>query len=262
MNRESMTTETNETNEFYDAVAEHYHLFFRDWRATMERESAYFRRAFRDCGVKSVLDASCGPGTQAIGLAMHRMKVVAADPSPKMLESARAKAADFKVADKVTFVQTDFLSLPGAVNGPFDAVITKGNALTHLLNDADILAALRNFYALLRPGGTVVVGIRDFDLLLEDRPRFVPGQIHDEDTKRDFILFDVWDWNDGPPVTVVFNKFIVSGKGDDYVAKRYPVTYRALRRAELEALMTEAGFVNIKTESQLWEIVTIAQRPE
>jgi hypothetical protein len=40
------------------------------------------------------------------------------------------------------------------------------------------------------------------------------------------------------------------------------VTYRALRIEELEAMLAEVGFADIKTESQGWELLTKAIRPE
>ncbi len=256
-----MQTVRNDTNTYYDALADHYHLFYRDWHATLQREGNTLRRAFRDRNVKTVLDASCGPGTQAIALARLGYEVTGADPSFHMLLKAREYALQYEVADDITFVRAGFLELPYALVGPYDAVITKGNSLPHLLTDGEITQALHNFYRLLRPGGTLIIGIRDFDFLLEDRAQFIPRYAHTDDPSEDHILFDVWDWDDGPPVTVVFNTFIVTGKGDDYHVTKYPVTYRALRRKELESMLTEVGFVDLKGETQLWELVITTTKP-
>ncbi|HRE48715.1 MAG TPA: class I SAM-dependent methyltransferase [Aggregatilineales bacterium] len=254
-----------DTNAFYDAIAGDYTYFYRDWQATLEREGGALRRIFREKGgaggIKTVLDASCGVGTQAIPLARFDFEVTAADPSPKMLAKARENAAAFGVLDDITFLTADFLSLPTKLVSGFDAVITKGNALPHLISDAEILAALRGFYSLLRPGGIVLIGMRDFDILLEDRPRFIPRHVHDE-AAREVILFDLWDWRDTDPITVTFNTFIVSGKGDQWSVTRHPVLYRALRRAELEALLAEAGFADIQTQTQTWELVITGRKPE
>ena len=257
--RTQPTLDTNDTNEFYDAVADHYHLFYRDWRAAVDREGSTLRRIFSARGVRTVLDASCGTGTQTIALARLGFTVTAADISAAMLDKARENAAHFRVTNKIKFAHVSFLELGRAFDAPFDAVISKGNALPHLISDDDIKSALRHFYALLKPGGTLIIGIRDFDLLLEDRPRFVPGQFHDDGEQN--ILFDIWDWDDGPPVTVTFNKFIVSGQGETYQAKKHAVKYRALRRAELEAMLAEIGFIDLKVESQHWELVFTAARP-
>ena len=251
----------NSTNPFYDAVADQYHLFFRDWAATVDREGMTLRRLFKDRDVARVLDASCGTGTQAIALAKLGFEVTAADPSQNMLLKAMEHAHDYGVANKMVITRASFLELPQVVTGPFDAVITKGNALSHLLTDVEILQALSNFYALLRPGGTVLIGIRNFELLVEDRPRFVPRHVHVDENENENILFDVWDWDDGPPVTVTFNTFIVSGKGNSYKTTKHAVTYRALLPNELEAMMIRTGFTNIEMGEDRWELVINARKP-
>ena len=90
--------------------------------------------------------------------------------------------------------------------------------------------------------------------------RFVPRQIHDDDEEQ-HILFDIRDWDDGPPSTVTFNTFVVSGNGDEWRAGRHPVVYRALRKSELWALLEEVGFVDIVASEHLWEIIYTARRP-
>jgi glycine/sarcosine N-methyltransferase len=256
--------DANETNSFYDAIADHYHLFFRDWQAVMQREGSALRRVFRAANageIGKVLDASCGTGTQAISLAALGYEVTAADASQAMLQKAQANAKAQNVADDMTFINVDFLGLRKALTGHYDAVVSKGNALPHLLTDDELRAALQNFYDLLRAGGLVAIGIQDFDLMLEDRPRFVPRQVHLDDPERDVILFDIYEWEDTEPVRVKLNTFIVSGKEDAYTANRFGVTYRALRRAELEAMLAAVGFTQIKVESQTWELLFTAQKP-
>ncbi len=250
---------SNDTNQFYDAVADHYHLFYRDWQAALDREGIVLRRKLAACKAETVLDASCGPGTQALALARLGFKVTAADINQTMLDKARANARRFKVADKITFVHAGFLELGYALDHKFDALVTKGNALPHLLTDGEIKTALHHFHKVLKPGGLLIIGIRDFDMMDEDRARYVPGQFHD-DPDEQHILFDIWDWDDGPPTTVTFHKFIVSGLGDDYRVQKNSVRYRVLRRAELEAMLTEVGFTNISIEVQNWELVFAATR--
>ncbi len=253
----------NDTTDFYSAVADHYHMFYRNWEATLDREGATLRRPLNAANVKTVLDASCGTGTQSIALARLGFVVIATDVSQKMIDRARINAARFKVADKIKFGRYGFLDLAHAFKSGtvFDAVITKGNSLPHLLTDAEISAALRNFFELLKPGGVLIVGIRDFDFLIEDRPRFIPGQFHDNPDQQ-HILFDIWDWHDGPPITITFNKFMISGHDAEYTVRKDVVRYRALRRAELEAMLTDAGFVDLKVEQQHWELVFTASRPD
>ena len=77
----------------------------------------------------------------------------------------------------------------------FDVVISCDNSITHLLTDEDILLALRQMYACVRPGGGCVVTVRDYAheargvgivkpygvrkpvLQISDGARFGPGKV-------------------------------------------------------------------------------------
>jgi glycine/sarcosine N-methyltransferase len=251
----------NNTDEFYDAIAEFYPLFYRDWETQMEREGLGLRSIFRGKGITRILDASCGAGVQAVPLAGLGFEVVAVDPSAGMLRKAHEIAAQYGVEDRIEFLRGDFLTLPEIVSGQFDAVITKGNSLPHLLLDSEIELALRHFHALLRPGGLLVIGMRDFGPFMEDRPRFIPGFTHTLDDDSEFITFDLWDWADGPPVIATQNLFIVQGKGADYKTIKRQVRYRPLSTDEVKVVLLETGFVEIIDQPNRTERVLVAQKP-
>ncbi|MBN1563856.1 MAG: class I SAM-dependent methyltransferase [Anaerolineae bacterium] len=251
----------NDTTHFYDDIADDYHLLYRDWDSQLEREGLNLRRFFRPHGVKTILDASCGPGTQAIALAQLGYDVTAADPSAGILDRAQKNAAAYDVADKITFVQSDFQNLHNNVKGPFDAIMTKGSSIPHLLLDEQIEETLLIFNELLRPGGLLLIGLRDFETLIEDRPRFLPGRIHDGPEEQ-IITFDVWDWDDGPPITVTVNSFIVRGSGETYRATKRPVVFRALTADEVEVVMSEVGFEHIEAQQDRWELIMTGTKPE
>lgn len=251
----------NDTTEFYNAVADDYRLWYRDWESALEREGLNLRRILRPHNPRTILDASCGPGTQAIALARLGYDVTAADPSAGLLARARQNAAQHNVVDRIQFVQSDFQNLHNKVTGPFDVVLTKGNAIPHLLRDDQIEETLLIFHELLRPGGALLIGMRDFEPLLEDRPRFMPGRVHDGPGEQ-VITFDVWDWDDGPPVTVTFNSFVVRGRGTSYNVTNKPVIFRALTAEEVEVVMLEVGFEDIQAQRDRWELVMTATKPE
>lgn len=255
-----MTSKTNDTTAFYDAFAEDYQFSYRDWDTELEREGLNLRRYLRPHHVATVLDASCGPGTQAIALARVGYTVTAADPSQRLLERAAENAAAKDVAGRITFIQSDFQSLHHHLDQPFDAIITKGSSLPHLLYDDQIEETLLIFFELLRPGGVLLIGMRDFELLLEDRPRFLPGRVHDEPNEQ-VITFDIWDWDDGPPITVTANRFLVRGHGDTYRVNKYPVTFRALTAEELEVVISEVGFQDFEAQRDRWEMLMKAIKP-
>ncbi|MAS34315.1 MAG: hypothetical protein CL610_09930 [Anaerolineaceae bacterium] len=257
---ECMTT-SNDTTHFYDAIAEYYPLFYRDWQTQLEREGLGLRAIFRNKGVTRVLDPSCGAGTQAIALAQLGFQVVATDPSPGMLRKAQEIAAQFELRGELEFHRADFISLEDVVSGPFDAVVTKGNALPHLLTDDEIELTLHTFYELLRPGGVLVIGMRDFGPFMEARPRFIPGFTHTLDDDREFITFDIWEWQEGPPVIATQNLYIVQGKDDDYDTTRRQVIFRPLSTDEVKVALLEAGFDEISDQPDRSERVLVARKP-
>lgn len=252
---------TNDTTAFYDAVAEYYPLFYRDWQTQLEREGLGLRAIFRNKGITRVLDPSCGAGTQAVALAQLGFDVVAADPSPGMLRKAQEIAEQYSLRGSLEFRQTDFAHLPHLVEGPFDAVVSKGNALPHLLTDEEIEYTLHTFFDLLRPGGVLVIGMRDFGPFMEARPRFIPGFIHTLEDGSEFITFDIWEWQDGPPVIATQNLYIVRGTADHYDTIKRQVIFRPLSTDEVKVVLLEAGFEDITDQPDRTERVLVARKP-
>jgi glycine/sarcosine N-methyltransferase len=250
---------------YYDALSKHYHLLYRDWESALEREGMVLRRWFQDRGVVTVLDASCGNGTQAIALAQIGYRVLASDPSAGMLEQAMRNAATYDVADRISFLQAGFLDVAQMIDssGALDAIVTKGGAFPHLITDEEIEDTLHGFYRLLRPGGTLLIGMRDYEPLLQERPRFMPGRIHDpeENAGEEIIVFEIWDWDDGPPLTITINYFIICGDGGNYETHRYPVKVRALTADEVQVVLMEAGYTDVEIIRDRAELVLICTKP-
>jgi ubiquinone/menaquinone biosynthesis C-methylase UbiE len=99
-----------------------------------------------------LLDAGCGTGCSTAALAeiAPAADIVAVDASRKMLDAAQAK----RWPRPVRFVHSPIERLAEHdVNGPFDGIF----AAYLVRNLADRDKQLREFRALLRPGGTLVV---------------------------------------------------------------------------------------------------------
>ena len=252
----------NSTNQFYDVIAEYYPYFYRDWQTQLEREGLGLRAIFRNKGIQRVLDASCGIGIQAVPLAQLGYEVVATDPSSGMLRKAHEVAERYKVLDKIIFERTDFLNLLDTVKGPFDAIITKGNVLPHLILDEEIETTLHIFYELLRPGGILVIGMRDFAPFMETRPRFLPGFIHDLDDHGELITFDIWEWEEGPPIIATQNLYIVkSVDGKRYETIKRQVSYRPLSTDEVKVVLLEAGFGDYEDRPERTDRIIVTRKP-
>ena len=231
--------------EFYDHLAPYYHLIFADWDAAVARHGRILDRLIRrELGTErklSVLDCSCGIGTQAIGLALQGYAVHATDISRQAVECARQAAARFGVT--VAFGVADFRSLERDVADTFDVVLTCDNALPHLLTEDDLRLAARSMYGRLKAGGLLLANIRDYDKILHERPTSDPTRVFDAPSGRR-ITFQVWDWApDGRTYTL--GHFIVRQVNGAWETIYNQTLYRALPKAELGDILAQAGFREI-----------------
>lgn len=108
-----------------------------------------------------VLELGCGTGADALALARHGVHVLATDPSPGMLEVARAKAARDGLAGTVRFHQlaaeqlTDLETSADADDrAPFDGVLSNFGALNMA---SDLPAVASRLAERVRPGGVAML---------------------------------------------------------------------------------------------------------
>ena len=236
---------TASTRRFYDELASYHHLIFGDWEQSIQRQASALDRIIRSelTGPPlSVLDCTCGIGTQAIGLAERGYQVRGTDLSPAAVR--RAARESRKRGLKMTFAVADVRELDSLVSGLYDVVLSCDNALPHLLTDEDLLRALRAVHSKLRPGGLFIASIRDYDRLGAERPRVDPPRVIDGPNGRR-IVFQVWDWSTDGPLYAV-HQFIVQEGERGWKTAHSATDYRALKRDELAALLKQVGLVEIR----------------
>ncbi|QSQ12379.1 class I SAM-dependent methyltransferase [Myxococcus landrumensis] len=231
--------------DFYEGLAEEYHLLFANWAQTVERQGATLDALLRRSGApppRRVLDCACGIGTQALGLAGRGYVVHATDLSPSAVARAEREARVMGV--HLTTGVADMRTLDVQVSGAFDVVVAFDNAIPHLLTDEDLDAAANAMVAKLVPGGLLALSVRDYDLLVAQQPRFTSERVLDAPEGRR-ILFQVWDWaTDGRTYKV--HQFILRPEGSGWQATEHTGVYRALQRVEVERALTRAGLVDTR----------------
>jgi SAM-dependent methyltransferase len=251
---------------FYDELADEYHLMFADWRGEVLAQGqtldALLRRLAAP-GARTVLDCACGIGTQAIGLATRGYEVHASDLSLGALERAAREAQTFGVALPISVA--DFRSLGSQISRTFDVVVCLDNAISHLLDEADLVRAASQMRGRLAPGGLLLVSIRDYDRLLapgqtlagadpglpgvcvqgqQAKPSGTMPRVFQEDSARR-IAFQVWTWSDDGRSYRVEQFFVREADGA-YRVSHFASRFRALRRDELRAALAAAGFSEIR----------------
>ena len=161
--------------DMYDEIATLYHLVYPDWNAAIARQAAALDAIIREHvgpPPRSILDVSCGIGTQALGLAALGYTVTASDLSSAAVERARREAAQRNLA--IDFTVADMRRCAEVHGSGFDVVLSADNSIPHLLSDDAIREAFGNFYRCTRPGGITILGVRDYLTEGRSSPQLVP----------------------------------------------------------------------------------------
>ena len=118
------------TRAFYDELAPFYHLIFPDWEASIERQATILDNVIRrqwGSDTKTLLDVSCGIGTQALGLAQRGYLVTASDLSPQAI--ARAKQEARKRGLPIAFSVVDMRKAAAYHQHEYDVLISCDNSI-------------------------------------------------------------------------------------------------------------------------------------
>ncbi len=232
---------------FYDSLSPEYrHNMGWDWVAVMREEGATLDRFLQNQlgrpGPYTLLDCSCGIGTQAIGLALQGHQVHATDLSSVSIDCARQEATDLGV--NMTFGVADFRKLGETVSDTFDVVLSCDNSIAHCLKDEDLDAALASMKARLNPGGLLIFSLRDYAALVVDKPRFNNQHVQDRPDGRR-IVFQLWDWaDDGHQYHNT--QFLIKKTDDGYELKHFETELRALQRDEVMTAVRNAGYGDVR----------------
>jgi glycine/sarcosine N-methyltransferase len=229
--------------DFYEALADYYHLIFEDWGRSIERQAEVLNPLIsKQTGRSSVnlLDCACGIGTQAIGFAKAGHRVVASDSSQAAVDRAEREARQRGL--DISFFVSDMTSLDEIARSDFDVVAALDNALPHLTS-FQVRKAVRAASSRLDPQGLFIASIRDYDNLILQRPTIQGPAFYGEDGQRR-IVHQVWDWIDNDRYTV--HLYITMQSGGDWVAHHFATEYRCLLRSELESALTSSGFEQVQ----------------
>ena len=129
---------------------------------------AFFCGLVKRLRAKRVLELACGSGRVTLPLAEARsargFAVVGVELVPEMLASAHQKRSKASAGTQncLNLVEGDMRTWKA--EQPFDLILTPCSSMCHLLTLEDQLAAWRQAYANLVPGGRFVVDVRMADL--------------------------------------------------------------------------------------------------
>jgi SAM-dependent methyltransferase len=247
-------------SDFYDRLASLYHLIFPNWDESIERQAGQLTGIICERwgnGTKSILDVSCGIGTQAIGLAQRGFVVTAFDLSDRAIARARAEAHSRGVA--IDFSVCDMRAAYAHHRRQFDVVVSCDNSITHLLNDDDLLLALRQIHDCTRPGGGCLLTVRDYDREERGTGLIKPYAVREEGERR-YVIFQVWDFVEQIYDMAMY--FVVDDRTSEQLVTHVMRTqYNAVGTDQLLALMREAGFSSAeRLDGRFYQPVLLGNR--
>lgn len=193
-----------------------------------EARVAFFRTLFEKRGVKTALDCACGTGEDLVRVHSLGVHIEGSDVSKAMLQQARQRLASCDL--DIPLTKADFRELSGS----FDAVLCMTTSLPHLLDEKEILKALRSMHGVLNPGGILVLTQGLTDKQYNDRLRFAPI-INTPESSRIMVMdYFETEWE------VHVLDLIHTQDEQDF--KRSSFRYKLLLQDDYDRLLADAGF--------------------
>ena len=233
----------NERVPLYDSFSREYDVMV-SWPERLAREWPFLERQLRAVQARRILDVGTGTGKHSLWLAQHGYEVVGTDPSEEMLRQARSSADD---APGVRFIRAGLGDHAAKVGGQFDAIICLGNTVPHVLNESELLSALCDLRAVLRPGGVLVVQILNYDRILAGRQRFL-GLSAGLEGPDELLFFRFYDYPEHlePGSLLTFNVVVLRRTSAGWHWRVDSTRLQPIRSGQLECLLLTAGFGEVR----------------
>ena len=121
-------------------------------------------------------------------------------------------------------------------------VISCDNAVPHLLTDDDILQAFQQFYKCVRPGGGVLITVRDYEK--EERQTQIKSEKTRVENGKRYILFQVWEFEG--EIYEMSMYVVEDDRNATCQTQVMRAKYYAVGTTRLLALLQGAGFEDVK----------------
>lgn len=195
--------------------------------------------ARRGIGARSlVLDAGCGVGRYALGLARRGYVVEGVDRSPSLIEEARRLAAEEEGELAVFFRVGDILELTHEAR--FGGLLCRG-VLNDLLDSQSRERAFSSFAGALRGGGALVLDVREWEATARRKIREPVFEKTVETPRGSLTFHSVTRVDPGTRRLLVEERHTLHAGGAESVSA-YDFQMRCWTREELETRLSRAGF--------------------
>ena len=231
----------SDVQQFYDDMAEEYHFIFADWGKSVYRQADILENFLTKLGEnppKTVLDCTCGIGTQTIALAMKGYQLLGTDLSPAEIEHAKEYAQRFELQQIPGFAVADLLQAPSNPQ-EYEIVLAFDNAIAHFHSEEELARALQTMRLQLKAGGLLALSLRDYDALAKERSQH-SGLTVADDAEGRRIIFQTWDWaEDGS--TYQMEVFFMRQSETGWQTRSYKSNLRAWQREDISRILDKLG---------------------
>ncbi|MFI0435824.1 MAG: class I SAM-dependent methyltransferase [Parachlamydiaceae bacterium] len=232
----------NSEQSFYDKLASIYHLIFEDWDISMREQGKVLSHLIPPPDIASpILDCACGIGTQSLGLASLGYQVEGSDLSHSEIRRAQKEASVRGLS--INFRVDDMRQLKTAPLSHYGVVMCMDNSLPHLDSSEDLFNSLTAMRDRLKNGGVLLISLRDYKKLLEDRPNVMPPKFFQNGKYRRFV-HQIWDWVDERRYVV--HLYITYETAEGWKSHHSVGHYRAVTVEEIVSFMEKVGFIDIR----------------
>lgn len=230
-----------------------------------ELKNSVIEKLLKKYNTKTVLDLTCGTGSQVLFLAKHGYEVIGSDFSPDLLKIARKKAKEAKL--NLRFIDGDMRIINV---GKFDAAITMFNAVGHLTKSG-FEKAIRNINKNLKDGGIYVFDIFNLEALSDEVVSNFSMYKHKKfnDTQLHSVQCSTIDRKNG--FLTSYDNHILQKKADKPTRLNNKFSLQVYSAKELREMLARCGFKTLEQydidgskflEKKSISILTIAQKTQ
>ena len=221
-------------------IAEKYKTLAKVYEALSPKEDVFKQKPFfsqliQRYAIKTCLDCACGTGWHLFMLDELGVACLGSDISPDMLAVAQRNLTGKNILLK----REDFRRLSESWQRRFDMVICMTTSLPHMLMDDDVTIALNSMYEALNSGGILVVSNGISDLLLDTKPKFLPGRIGTDQALYFFLEYPSRE-------IVTFNILHIKKTENSFEHNFEAINYNAMRKSTLENCFIHTPFRQIE----------------
>jgi len=218
--------EYSELSEYFDALSQ----------SDYSPANGLIENILREHKVTSVLDLTCGTGSQVLWLAKHGFKVTGSDLSSSLIKIAKSKAQQEKI--DVVFLQGDMRDIKV---GAFDAVITIFNAIGHLTK-SDFEIAIKNVRTNLKERGLYIFDIFNLNSMTDRAVRNLSMEVKTSANGVEIFHTQHSEIDRDSGLLTSYDKFLIKETGKEPKTLTGQFTLQIYTAKELCEILIRNGF--------------------